>query len=127
MAIAPSELAAKMVARNSVLLYESRPTTSPGPTPRSCSPVASLAAHSAIPWYVTVRSSNTASGLSGVRRAWCSSTRSQLMSADDAVVMVAVVVVVSGPDKAVTPHFSADWSEQDYAPPVATRQANERS
>ena len=46
MAIAPTWLAAKIVARNSMLLYESNPTTSPAPTPRACSPPASAAAHS---------------------------------------------------------------------------------
>ena len=37
-AIAPRWLAAKIVARNSMLLYESNPTTSPAPTPRGVEP-----------------------------------------------------------------------------------------
>ncbi len=48
-AIAPRWLAAKIVTRNSRLLYESNPTTSPAPTPRSCSPAATAAAQSSIP------------------------------------------------------------------------------
>ena len=47
-AIAPRWLAAKIVSRNSVQLYESSATTSPAPTPRSCSPAASAAARAAI-------------------------------------------------------------------------------
>ncbi len=83
-ATAPRELAAKIVARNSVLLYDSSPTTSPNPTPRSRSPPANRADQSTMSWYVTVVPSQTAIALSGVRAAWCSSTRTQLMSADDA-------------------------------------------
>jgi len=47
-ATAPRWLAAKIVARNSVLLYESSATTSPAPTPRAWSPAATAAAQSAI-------------------------------------------------------------------------------
>ena len=43
MATAPRWLAAKIVVRNSMLLYESSPTTSPAPTPRAASPAASAA------------------------------------------------------------------------------------
>ena len=50
MAMAPRWLAAKMVVRNSVLLYESRPTTSPGPDPRAWRPAATAAARSTISW-----------------------------------------------------------------------------
>ncbi len=49
MATAPRWLAAKIVARNSVLLYDSRPTTSPAPTPRAAIPAASAAAQSTMP------------------------------------------------------------------------------
>ena len=79
-AIAPRWLAAKIVARNSRLLYDSNPTTSPAPTPRWCSPAATDPAHSSIPRKVTTSSPNTARGLSGARRAWCSNTPNQLMS-----------------------------------------------
>jgi hypothetical protein len=47
-AIAPKWFAAKIASRNSVQLYESSPTTSPQPTPRSCNPSASAAARLAI-------------------------------------------------------------------------------
>ncbi len=47
-ATAPRWFAAKIVARNSMLLYESNPTTSPAATPRAWSPAASAAAHSSI-------------------------------------------------------------------------------
>ena len=67
-----------------MLLYDSSPTTSPNPTPRSRSPPAKRADHAAMSPYVTVASSQTANALSGRRAAWCSSTRNQLMSADDA-------------------------------------------
>ena len=74
MAIAPRRLAAKIVARNSMLLYESSPTTSPTPTPRRQAagqpgrPVEHLRVGDG-------PSAATASGWSGVRAAWCSSTR----------------------------------------------------
>ena len=79
-AIAPRWLAAKIVSRNSMQLYDSKPTTSPMPTPRSWRPAASAPERSTISPYVTVSSPNTASGMLGVRRAWCSSTTTQLMS-----------------------------------------------
>ncbi len=75
MAIAPRWLAAKIVARNSVLLYDSSAddvADADAPLARARRPAGPTS--SAMSRYVTVAPSKTASALSGVRAAWCSST-----------------------------------------------------
>ena len=81
MAMAPRRLAAKIAWRNSGQLYESRPTASPGRTPRSCNPPASAMARAAIAAYVVSRPSKTVMARPGERAAWWASTENQLTSA----------------------------------------------
>ena len=80
-AIAPRWLAAKIVARNSMLLYESSPTTSPAPTPRACRPPRERGrpvVHALVGDDVVAEAPRAACRACGA--AWCSSTPTQLMS-----------------------------------------------